>query len=89
MSFEKGIFKDGKAEDIFWVTSELVEELLSYLDLTSIKHLAESHKVTRRILGNAFTWNRLIIQEGVPRGSDCQQLDAVHIRNGSRHSIGI
>ena len=57
----KGVFGDG-AEDIFWGTPELVEKLLSYLDLTSIKHLAESesHEAIRRILGNAFTWNRLI-----------------------------
>ena len=59
MSFEKGIFGDD-AEDIFWGTPELVQKLLSYLDLTSIRHLAESHKVTRRILRNTFTWNRLL-----------------------------
>ena len=59
MSFEKGIFGDD-AEYIFWETSELVDKLLSYLDLTSIKQLAESHKVTRHILGNAFAWKKLI-----------------------------
>ena len=46
--------------EIFWETPELVDKLLSYLDLTSIKQLAEFHKVTRRILRNTVTWNKLL-----------------------------
>ena len=44
----------------FWRTPELVEKLLAFLDLASIKELAKSHKLTRQILGNSFVWNRLI-----------------------------
>ena len=44
----------------FWATPELVEKLVSYLDLASIKQLAESHKLTRKILGKSFIWNQLI-----------------------------
>ena len=48
------------AEREFWGTPELVENLILYLDLASIKQLAESHKLTRKILGKTFTWNKLI-----------------------------
>ena len=48
------------AEKEFWGTPELVENLILYLDLASIKQLAESHKLTRKILGKTFTWNKLI-----------------------------
>ena len=44
----------------FWETSELVETLLPYLDLTSTKLLAESHKLTRQMLRKAFIWKKLI-----------------------------
>ena len=73
MSCEKGVFGDD-AENIFWETPELVDKLLSYLDLTSIKHLAEFHKVIRHSLEQAA-------QEDFPRGSDHPQLDSVRIRN--------
>ena len=48
------------AERKFWGTPELVEKLVSFLDLASIKQLAEFHKLTRKILGKSFIWNQLI-----------------------------
>ena len=59
MSHEIRLFGDD-AEKIVLGTPELVEKLLSYLDLPSIKHLAEFHKVTRGILGNTFAWSKVI-----------------------------
>ena len=59
MSLEDGIRGDG-TEHAFWKIRELVEKLLPYLGLESIKHLAEVHKLTRHILGKAFVWKRLI-----------------------------
>ena len=59
MSHEIRLFGDD-AEKIVLGTPELIEKLLSYLDLPSIKHLAEFHKVTRGILGNTFAWSKLI-----------------------------
>ena len=44
----------------FWETPELVEKLLPYLDLSATKLLAESHKLTRKILKKALNWNKLI-----------------------------
>ena len=44
----------------FWETPELVEKLLPYLDLSTTKLLAESHKLTRKILKKAVNWNKLI-----------------------------
>ena len=44
----------------FWRTPELVEKLLAFLDLASIKELAKSHRLTRQILGKSFVWNQLI-----------------------------
>ena len=48
------------AERQFRGTPELVEKLLPFLDLESIKQLAKSHKLTQQILGNSFIWNQLI-----------------------------
>ena len=59
MSHEIRLFGDD-AEKIVLGTPELIEKLLSYLDLLSIKHLAEFHKVTRGILGNTFAWSNVI-----------------------------
>ena len=60
MSVEEEVGGDDIAEKKFWGTPELVEKLTTYLDLASIKQLAESHKLTRQILGKELTWNRLI-----------------------------
>ena len=48
------------AEQQFWGTPELVEKLLSFLDLAATKELAECHRLTRQILGSAFVWKKLI-----------------------------
>ena len=48
------------AERKFWATPELVRTLLPFLDTSSTKQLAESHKLTRWILENSFNWNKLI-----------------------------
>ena len=45
---------------IFWVTPELREKLYPYLDLGSLFHLAECHKLTRESLKKALIWNGLI-----------------------------
>ena len=59
MSVEEGI---GGVDAVrkFWGTPELVEKLVFFLDLESIKQLAKSHKLTRQILGKNFVWNQLI-----------------------------
>ena len=59
--------QDDNAERQFWETPELVEKLLPYLDITSTKLLAESHKLTRQMLKKAFIWKKLI-QRVLPRG---------------------
>ena len=43
-----------------WGTPELVEKLLLFLDLASIKELSKVHQLTRLILGGAFFWNKLV-----------------------------
>ena len=48
------------AERKFWTTPELVEKLISHLDLPSIEQLARPHKLTRQIIGKEFTWNWLV-----------------------------
>ena len=59
MSVEEGI---GGVDEVrkFWGTPELVEKLITFLDLESIKQLAKSHKLTRQILGKNLVWNQLI-----------------------------
>ena len=48
------------AERIFWANPELREKLFPYLDLGSLFHLAECHKLTRESLKKALIWNELI-----------------------------
>ena len=48
------------AERRFWGTAELIENLLPFLDTSATNQLAESHKLTRRILRNSLSWNKLI-----------------------------
>ena len=48
------------AEKKYWRLPELVEKLLPFLDLDSIRELAKAHKLTRQILGRALIWNQLI-----------------------------
>ena len=47
------------AERKFWSTPELVEKLLFHLPLASTKELARCHRLTRKILGKPFCWNKL------------------------------
>ena len=60
MSAEEEVGGGAYAERKFWRSPELVEKLLSHLDLPSIQQLAWSHKLTRQIIGKEFTWNRLV-----------------------------
>ena len=49
-----------EAENQFWETPELVDMLLTFLDLQSTLHLAQNHEVTWKILQGSFAWNKLI-----------------------------
>ena len=60
MSSAKSLGEDDTVVRKFWETPELVEKLLPYLDLDSTKHLAESHKLTRKLLKKDLTWNKLV-----------------------------
>ena len=60
MSLAGGPGEAAAAVRQFLGTPELVEKLLPYLDLTSTKHLAESHQLTRKLLRKPLTWNKLI-----------------------------
>ena len=44
------------AEKKFWKTPELVEELLDFLDLDSIKQ----HVLTKEILGKEVVWQKIL-----------------------------
>ena len=48
------------AEKKFWKTPELVEELLDFLDLDSIKQLAKHHVLTKEILGKEVVWQKIL-----------------------------
>ena len=48
------------AEKKFWATPELVEKLLPFLGLPSLKELAQANNLTRKILSGAFVWKKLI-----------------------------
>ena len=60
MSLAGSFDEDDAAVRKFWETPELVEKLLPYLDLNSTKHLAESNKLTRKLLKKDLTWYKLI-----------------------------
>ena len=60
MSSAGSLGEDDTALGKFWETPELVEKLLPYLDLNSTKQLAESHKLTRKILKKGLAWNKLL-----------------------------
>ena len=48
------------AEKKFWKTPELVEELLDFLDLDSIKQVAKHHVLTKEILGKEVVWQKIL-----------------------------
>ena len=49
-----------EAEDLFWMTPELVEHLLSFLDPASILVLAKAHPIAQQVLQRGLNWTRLI-----------------------------
>ena len=49
-----------EAEKKFWMTPELVESLLPFLDPPSILELAKAHPLTVGILEGASTWSRFV-----------------------------
>ena len=49
-----------EAEKLFWMTPELVENLLSFLDPASILALAKAHPLTREVLQSGFNWTRFL-----------------------------
>ena len=49
-----------EAEKKFWGTPELVEQLLSHLDLNSTRCLAEIHQMTQDLLQGGLVWKKLI-----------------------------
>ena len=49
-----------EAEVMFWMTPELVENLLSFLDPASILVLAKTHPLTREVLQSGFNWTRFL-----------------------------
>ena len=52
--------QEESAEKKFWKTPELVEELLDFLDLDSIKQLAKNHGLTKEILGKEVVWQKIL-----------------------------
>ena len=56
------MFPVGKseAEQKFWQTPEVIEELLKFLDLESTLRLARTHKMTQSILQGNWAWKNLI-----------------------------
>ena len=49
-----------EAEVMFWMTPELVEHLLSFLDPASILALAKTHPLTREVLQRGLNWTRFL-----------------------------
>ena len=49
-----------EAEELFWMTPELVEHLLSFLDPASILVLAKAHPFAKQVLQRGFNWTRMI-----------------------------
>ena len=45
---------------MFWMTPELVENLLSFLDPASILALAKTHPLTREVLQRGLNWTRFL-----------------------------
>ena len=45
---------------MFCATPELMQKLLLFLDAVSTWNLAEAHDLTFKILGKAFSWDKLV-----------------------------
>ena len=63
-----GTMSNREAERLFWMTPELVENLLSFLDPASILALAKTHPLTREVLQSGFNWTRFL-KRSCPRQS--------------------
>ena len=59
--------EETEAERMFWRLPELVETLLSYLDVKSIFCLAQCHQLTLKLLQGTSDWNK-IIKRSCPEG---------------------
>ena len=55
-----GTMSNREAERLFWMTPELVENLLSFLDPASILALAKTHPLTREVLQSGINWTRFL-----------------------------
>ena len=55
-----GTTSNREAEKMFWMTPELVENLLLFLDPASILVLAKTHPLTREVLQSGFNWTRFL-----------------------------
>ena len=55
-----GTTSNREAEVMFWMTPELVENLLSFLDPASILVLAKTHPLTREVLQSGINWTRFL-----------------------------
>ena len=55
-----GTMSNREAERLFWMTPELVENLLSFLDPASILALAEIHPLTTKVMQGGRNWTRFI-----------------------------
>ena len=59
-SWSKMSDSEHAAEEKFWRTPELIERLLTFLDLDSTLKLARTHELTRNILQGVYNRNKLI-----------------------------
>ena len=73
--------EETEAERMFWRLPELVETLLSYLDVKSIFCLAQCHQLTLKLLQGTSDWNK-IIKRSCPEG-----LKIVRYHQIRNHSI--
>ena len=49
------------AEKMFWGNPELLDKLISYLDVQSVSELAQAHQLTAQVLQeNTVTWDKLV-----------------------------
>ena len=58
---------EADAGNKFWRTPELVERLLTFLDVNSIHRLAQCHQLTAKVLQATSVWNKLI-KRSCPKG---------------------
>ena len=48
------------AEKMFWKLPELVDKLISFLDVESVSKLAEVHQLTAQVLQSKSAWDKLV-----------------------------